>query len=90
MADENVEKLRSEVGQLREDLSNVTESVKDLAASRGESAYTRLRETAGTARERAIEAERALESQVEARPLVSVLAAFAGGLITGLLLQLRR
>ncbi|SDF69318.1 hypothetical protein SAMN05216241_10231 [Limimonas halophila] len=90
MADEDVDKLRSEVSQLREDLSNVADSVKDLAASRGESAYARLRESAGSARERAIQAERALETQVEARPLVSVLAAFAGGLITGLLLQSRR
>lgn len=90
MADQDMENLKSELSQLRSDLRSVTESVRELAAHRGESARERLREAGASARERATQAEHALESQIEERPLASVLVVFIGGLITGLLLQSRR
>lgn len=90
MADENVEKLRSEVSQLREDLRNVADSVKDLASHRGEEYYARLRQGADSARQQAMEAEQAIERHIQERPLTSVLTVFIGGLIAGLLLRSRR
>jgi ElaB/YqjD/DUF883 family membrane-anchored ribosome-binding protein len=90
MADQDTQNLRNEVEQLRSDLRSVTDTVKDIAAERGEQARARLREGAGAARDRAVRAEKAVEQQVEERPLASVLVVFIGGLITGLLLQNRR
>lgn len=90
MADQDTQNLRNEVEQLRSDLRSVTDTVKEIAADRGEQARARLREGADVARERAMRAEKAVESQVEERPLTSVLVVFIGGLITGLLLQNRR
>lgn len=90
MAEQNVDELRSEVQQLRDDLRSVTDSVKSLAAERGEQAYENVRETLGSAQNRALKAEKALEHQIEERPMSSVLLCFVGGLITGLLLQSRR
>lgn len=90
MSDQDAEKLRKEVTQLREDLRNVADSVKDLATHRGEEYYSRFRETADSARQQAVEAEQAIERQIQERPLTSVLTVFIGGVIAGLLLQSRR
>lgn len=90
MAEQDTQNLRSEVAQLREDLKTISETVRDIASERTEQARTRLREGAGQARERAVRAEKAVEHQIEERPLASVLVVFIGGLITGLLLQSRR
>lgn len=90
MAEQDNQKLRSEVSQLRDDLKSVTETVRNIAAERTEQARSSVREGAGVARERALRAEKAVEHQIEERPLASVLVVFIGGLITGLLLQSRR
>jgi ElaB/YqjD/DUF883 family membrane-anchored ribosome-binding protein len=90
MADENVDNLRSEVNQLRSDLRSLSDSVKNLASERGERAYESVREGAAAARKRAESAEKALEHQVEERPLTSILISFVGGLLAGLLIQSRR
>lgn len=90
MAEQDTQNLRNEVSQLRDDLKSVTETVRDIAADRTEQARASLREGAGAARERAVRAEKAVEHQIEERPLASVLVVFIGGLITGLLLQSRR
>lgn len=90
MAEQDTQNLRNEVAQLREDLKAISETVRDIASERTEQARTRLRESAGQARERAVRAEKAVEHQIEERPLASVLVVFIGGLVTGLLLQSRR
>lgn len=90
MADQEMEKLRSEVSQLRSDLQGVTNTLKEMATSRGEQTYDQLRERARTARERALEGEQAFEKQIEERPLTSIFIAFVGGLMAGLIMQARR
>jgi ElaB/YqjD/DUF883 family membrane-anchored ribosome-binding protein len=90
MAEQDTQNLRNEVEQLRTDLRSLTDTVKDIASDRGEEARERLRAGASVARDRAARAEKAVEHQIEERPLTSVLAVFIGGLITGLLLQHRR
>jgi len=90
MADQEMDNLRSEVQQLRQDIQSITQTLRDMASEQGERAYARARETLGTARERAVKAEKALEHQIEERPLASILVVFIGGLIVGLLLQSRR
>lgn len=90
MAEQSTENLRGEVQQLRDDLRSLSETVRNLTAERGERAYASARESAEAARERATKAEKAVEHQIEERPLASVLLCFVGGLITGLLVQTRR
>jgi ElaB/YqjD/DUF883 family membrane-anchored ribosome-binding protein len=91
MADQqSSEDLRSEVQQLRTDLRTLTETVRNLAAEQGERAQETVRESLASARTRAVRAEKAVEGQIETRPMTSVLLCFVGGLITGLLLQSRR
>lgn len=90
MAEQDVDNLRSEVQQLRDDVQSITQTLRSMASERGEQAYERLRTSMGSARERAERAEKAVEHQIEERPLASVLVVFIGGLITGLLLQSRR
>ena len=90
MADQDMEKLRSEVSQLRSDLQGVTSALKEMAAHRGEETYDQLREHARTVGDQALEAERAFEKHIEERPLISIFLAFVGGLMAGLIVQGRR
>jgi ElaB/YqjD/DUF883 family membrane-anchored ribosome-binding protein len=90
MADQDIEKLRSEMAQLQEDLRSVTQTVRDMASSQGEQVYQSARDKAAGARRRAEDMERQVEEQIEERPLSSLLVVFIGGLIAGLLLHQRR
>lgn len=90
MADQDMDKLRSEMAELRENLRSVTETVRELASHQGEQAYESVRAKAASARQRTEDMERKLEEQIESRPLSSVLVVFIGGLVTGLLLHGRR
>ncbi len=90
MAEQDIEKLRSEMAQLQEDLRSVTQTVRDMASNQGEQVYQRARDKAAGARRRAEDMERQVEEQIEERPLSSLLVVFIGGLIAGLLLHQRR
>ena len=90
MAEQNTEALRNELNQLREDVRRITHTLKEVTASSGEETLEQVRDRLAQAKERALEAERSIEKQVEERPMTSILTAFVGGLIAGLLLQSRR
>lgn len=92
MANENqdVEKLRAEVTQLRNDLQDITGTLREMATQRGEQTYEQLRGHANTARERVVDTERAIEKQIEERPMTSIFLSFFGGLMAGLILQQSR
>lgn len=90
MADQDVEKLRTEVTQLRADMHSITETLKGIAAERTEKGYRQAREGVDHARDQARQAGKAVEHQIEDKPFSSVLLTFVIGLITGLLVQSRR
>ncbi|WP_290648773.1 hypothetical protein [Aquisalimonas sp.] len=90
MAEQSTDALRNEINQLREDVRRITNTLKEVTASTGEETVEQMRERLGRAKEQAVEAERSVKKQVEEHPLTSVLTAFVGGLIAGLLLHSRR
>lgn len=85
-----IDSLRSDLAQLRGDMSDVMKSVNGLAASVGADVSAKVREKTGQARARAEHAAQTVVHEIEERPLVSVLGAFIVGLILGLLLTVRR
>lgn len=90
MADQDVDKLRSEVTQLRNDMRAITDTLKTMAADRTEQGYDQVKASMDQARTSARKASHAVESQIEDKPFSSVLLTFVIGLITGLLVQSRR
>lgn len=86
----DVETLRTEMQQLRSDFSAMTKTLKEMANGVGNEAYSRLRENAGKARERAGEAADTVTHSIEERPFTSVLVSFAIGLVLGLLVGRQR
>lgn len=90
MADQDVDKLKNEVSQLRDDMRAITDTLKAMAAERGEKGYDQVRASVDQARDGARRAGHAVESQIEEKPFSSVLLTFVVGLITGLLVQSRR
>lgn len=97
MADNNVndelDKLRSDVTELREDVQVLINAMKEAGLQRGREFYDRAAERARhageTVRERAGEAYGSIEKEVEARPFTSILAAFGTGFVVGMLLDRR-
>lgn len=90
MADQDVDKLRKEMDQLRNDMRSITDTLKTMATDRGERGYEQVKASVDQARDGARRASHAVESQIEDKPFSSVLLTFVIGLITGLLVQSRR
>jgi ElaB/YqjD/DUF883 family membrane-anchored ribosome-binding protein len=76
----DVQRLRSDVGQVKDDL--VT-----MARDAGEAAQHRLSAVTDTARERSIEAVDSLRHSIADRPLTSIGIAAGVGLLLGLCLR---
>ncbi|MBK8209871.1 MAG: hypothetical protein IPK78_07660 [Rhodospirillales bacterium] len=90
MASKDVEALRQEMAQLRNDFSAMTQTLKDIAGDAGSEAYARVRERAGQARVQAEKAADQVTHSIEERPFTSVLVAFALGLLMGVLFGRQR
>ncbi len=84
---EDIDALRADLEALRRDFARVVETAKDTASSRAQSEIDelqqRLNKLAGEIQSGGRESLRAVEEQVESRPLMSVALAFAIGLILG-------
>lgn len=84
-------KLQAEVEILRQDLAEVTKTLKTMAREAGETraaqAAQRVREVSGQAREHIDHAREVAVGQVRERPLTTVAATFGIGLLIGRLLQ---
>ncbi|MEQ5777639.1 MULTISPECIES: YqjD family protein [unclassified Thalassospira] len=84
-------KLQAEVEILRQDLAEVTKTLKTIARETGETraaqAAQRVREVSGQAREQFDHARDVAVDQVRERPLITVAATFGVGLLIGRLLQ---
>jgi ElaB/YqjD/DUF883 family membrane-anchored ribosome-binding protein len=86
----DIEAARSDLAQLRTDLSAMGKTVKDIVGEPGPEALDRAREAARKARE---QAERAAETATHAigeRPFLSIAGTFIIGLLLGVLLGRQR
>ncbi|TVR97469.1 MAG: hypothetical protein EA406_09560 [Rhodospirillales bacterium] len=86
----DAEALRMEVNQLRDDLSAVIHTLKEMGSERGAAAFERLRSSADRARSESDRMAQAVARELEHRPFSSVLAAFGIGLLFGFLFGNRR
>jgi ElaB/YqjD/DUF883 family membrane-anchored ribosome-binding protein len=90
VTNKDMEALRHEMAQLRNDFSAMTRTLKDLAGDAGSEAYARMQEGAEQARQRAERAANQVSHSIEERPFTSVLVAFAVGLLMGILFGRQR
>lgn len=90
----DVDAIKSDLDALRKDLSSVLESIKGTAKNRAEAELEamqkRLNRFASDVQASGRDSMRAVEGQIEDKPLVSVAIAFAVGLILGRLFDHRR
>jgi ElaB/YqjD/DUF883 family membrane-anchored ribosome-binding protein len=86
----DVEALRSDLEQLRNDFAAMGRTVKALASEVGSETYARVRERADQARAQAEKAAGVVTQTIEDRPLVSILSVFVVGLIVGFLFGRQR
>jgi ElaB/YqjD/DUF883 family membrane-anchored ribosome-binding protein len=86
----DTEALRRDLEQLRNDFAAMGRTVKGFAGEIGSETYARVRDRADKARVQAEQAADTVAHTIEDRPLASILAAFAVGLILGILFGRQR
>lgn len=89
----DVDAIRSDIDVLRKDLATVLERIKGTATNRAEAEVQalqrRINKIAQDVQTSGRESLRAVEEQIEERPLVSLAMAFAVGLVLGRLFDRR-
>ncbi len=88
--DKDIDALRAEMTTLRNDLSAVVHTLRDMGAERGTATYARMQEAAEQARAKGHRAAETVAESVEQRPFTSLASAFGIGLLLGLLFSGRR
>lgn len=83
----DINQLKNDLAALRNDLAALSKTLKDEATTRARRGYERAREAGEEAVEYARSGARAVEHQIEERPLLSVLSAFGVGLLVGKLMD---
>lgn len=86
----DTEALRKDIEQLRNDFAAMGRTVKGFAGEVGSETYARVKDRADKARVQAEKAADTVVHTIEDRPLASILAAFAVGLILGILFGRQR
>jgi ElaB/YqjD/DUF883 family membrane-anchored ribosome-binding protein len=81
--------LKADMSRLRDDLSAVTDTLKNIAGAEGSAAFERVRKTAEDIRGEGNRLARSAVNQVEEKPLTAMIAAFVVGLLMGLLFSRR-
>ncbi|MDT0618966.1 hypothetical protein RM531_10810 [Salinisphaera sp. P385] len=84
---DEVQALKDDLQTLRQDFSQLTESLKNNLREEFGAGADAARASAAQVQDRAREATRSLEAEVAARPLTSVAAAFGVGFLLGKLLD---
>ncbi|MDT0634692.1 hypothetical protein [Spectribacter hydrogenoxidans] len=84
---DEVQALKDDLQTLRQDFSQLTESLKNNLRDELGAGADAARASAAQFQDRAREATRGLEAEVAARPLTSVAAAFGVGFLLGKLLD---
>lgn len=83
----DVDKLKSDLEQLRKDVASIAQTFKDLGLAKRDEAFKRAEELGERARTKAAGAEERFSREIEERPFTSVLTAFGIGFIIGKLLD---
>ncbi len=89
MAQANYDTLKRDIDHLRDDLAQVTRTLREMGADESDGAFRRIREAVGTASHGARRAAEGTVHQIEERPLVSVAGALGAGILIGALLNRR-
>jgi len=86
----DVDRLRSEIDEMRKDLKTLTRAMRDLGEEKGKEALEHVERLRRQATKHAARAEERLERGIEERPFISVLAAFGAGFLVAKLLDMGR
>lgn len=85
--DKELQELRDEFKQLKEELSGIGKTVRQLAHTATDEGRDRLRSAADQTRQQARETWSAFEHEIEERPMTSIAVALGIGFILGKLLD---
>lgn len=85
--DKELQELKDEFKQLKEELSAIGKTVRQLAHSATDEGRERLRSAAEQTRQQARETWGAFEHEIEQRPMTSIAVALGIGFILGKLLD---
>ncbi|MEE4303254.1 DUF883 family protein [Wenzhouxiangella sediminis] len=85
--DKELQELREEFNQLKDELSGIGKTVRQLAHTATDEGRDRLRSAAEHSRQQARETWSAFEHEVEERPMTSIAVALGIGFILGKLLD---
>ena len=88
--DTDMQALRAELRNLRNDFAKITELLKDTARNRGAEAADRIRESAERGWNEAKSTAQNVIEEMEERPLGTAMVVFVAGMLFGLLLGGRR
>ncbi len=87
---DDIQSLRAELGNLRDDFAKIGDILKESARTRGAEAADRLRASAERGWSEAKSTAQTVLEEMEERPLGTALAVFVAGMLFGLLLGGRR
>ncbi|GKS68002.1 membrane-anchored ribosome-binding protein, inhibits growth in stationary phase, ElaB/YqjD/DUF883 family [Nitrosomonas sp. PY1] len=85
-----MDQMKKDFANLRNDIGSILTSVKDLAEKQGQNVADLAHDAEKTVKKQAREVGVNMEKYIEERPLTSALVAFGGGFIIGMLLSNRR
>jgi len=86
----DVDRLRSEIDEMRKDLKTLTRTLRETGAEKGKEALEHVEHLRRRAQKGAARAEQRIERSIEERPFVSVVAAFGAGFLLAKLLDAGR
>lgn len=87
---DDLEKLRAEMAQLRADLGRIGQTLQTLVKDGGADAVGKAKETAEKFRDEIAGKTQRIAQEIEQRPLTSAVTAFGLGFLLGLVLHGRR
>jgi ElaB/YqjD/DUF883 family membrane-anchored ribosome-binding protein len=86
---EDLETLRGEVMDLRADLAKINDTLKDIARRRAGEAYEGLQHSAERLKQEAMRTAQSVTHEMEERPMMTAVTAFAVGVVLGALCNRR-
>src|SRR3954467_10801192 len=89
-SDADLQSLRAEFKNLRDDFAKIGDILKDVARNRGAEAADRIRSTAERGWTEARSTAQNVLEEMEERPLGTAMVVFVAGMLFGLLLGSRR
>jgi ElaB/YqjD/DUF883 family membrane-anchored ribosome-binding protein len=89
-SDDDIQSLRAELKNLRDDFTKIGDILKDVARNRGAEAADRIRSTAERGWTEAKSTAQNVLEEMEERPLGTAMIVFVAGMVFGLMLGGRR